>query len=102
MRLVPPGHEGLLEITTSILNDHDKEAETAPKDVDIRSNTNHDHEDASCSETLDTLPECSDTLTACSETLTAHSDALSADSDTDSLCNDESIDVEYEVEIHAE
>lgn len=102
LRLVPPGHEGLLEITTSLLNDQDEEAMTAPIDVDVSSNSDNAHKGASSSQPSDTLTACSDTLTVCSDTLTALSDTLSADSDTDSLGNDESIDVEYEVEIHAE
>lgn len=94
LRAVPPGHEGLLEISTSLMNE--EETVTAPIDLD-------DSTPVDCSD--DGLSRNStETLTARSDTISVdHSDTLTAGSDTDSVYSDpETIEVQCEVEIHTE
>lgn len=101
MRAVPQGHVGLLEITTSLLND--EEAETAPEDADqLQSSSDvilpqspiHGGDDLAKRD--ERLGTDSDTASANSVTLTAGSDTLSVYSDPDTL------DVQYEGEIQNE
>lgn len=95
LRAVPTGHEGLLEISTSLLNE--EETVTAPIDVDNGLQVDN-------SDDIRRLSKSSDTLTACSDTISVdRSDTLTAGSDTDSVCSDpETVDVQCEVEIHTE
>lgn len=86
LRPVPHGHEGLLEIASSLLN-YD-EAESAPEDVDAGNGN-----DLLSTNDSDTLTACSDTITAGSSTITGNSDTLSAHSDP------ETWDVDDEVEV---
>ncbi|CAH2085257.1 unnamed protein product [Euphydryas editha] len=86
LRPVPRGHDGLVEISTSLMNE--EEAMTAPEDVEL----DNSHLDR---------PNSCDTLTAGSDTLSAGSDTLTAESDTLSNISDREI-IEHEVQIHAE
>lgn len=90
LRAVPRGHDGLLEIASSLLNE--VEAETA-SDVE---NTLCSNEDNESLDRLDTLTVCSDTASADSHTVTANSDTLSVHSDP------ETWEVLHEVEVHME
>ncbi|CAH2089619.1 unnamed protein product [Euphydryas editha] len=91
LRAVPQGHDGLLEIATSLLNED--EAETASDDVENTLGLNDENESF---DRLDTSTVCSDTDSADSRTMTASSDTMSAHSDP------ETWDVIHEVEIHSE
>ncbi|CAH2096655.1 unnamed protein product [Euphydryas editha] len=91
LRAVPQGHDGLLEIATSLLNED--EAETASDDVENTLGLNDENESF---DRLDTSTVCSDTDSADSRTMTASSDTMSAHSDP------EIWDVIHEVEIHSE
>lgn len=88
LRPVPRGHDGLVEISTSLMNEEEEEAMTAPDNVELE--TGH----------LD-RQDCSDTMTVGSETLSAGSDTLTAESDALSDTLDHEI-IEHEVQIHAE
>ncbi|CAH2090943.1 unnamed protein product [Euphydryas editha] len=86
LRPVPRGHDGLVEISTSLMSE--EEAMTTPEDVEI----DNSHLDR---------PNIYDTLTAGFDTLSAGSDTLTAESDTLSNISDRKI-IEHEVQIHAE
>lgn len=91
LRAVPRGHDGLLEIASSLLNEF--EAETASDDVENNLCSNNEDESL---DRLDTLTVCSDTVSADSRTVTANSDTLSVHSDP------ETWEVLHEVEVHTE
>ncbi|OWR50017.1 hypothetical protein KGM_214504 [Danaus plexippus plexippus] len=98
---VPKGHAGLLEITTSLLNDN--EAETAAEDAQhsqINSYVESPPNQNDRSDNLDIRDEIvgadSDTASANSATLTAGSDTLSVYSDPETL------DVQCEVETYSQ
>lgn len=91
LRAVPRGHDGLLEIASSLLNE--VEAETASDDIKSTLCSNNDIESL---DRLDTLTVCSDTASADSHTVTAGSDTLSVYSDP------ETWEILHEVEVHTE
>lgn len=112
MRSVPTGHEGLLEVSSSLINE--EEAETAPVDVEL----DNSHPDSrtnrltSISSDTDTMNDVSDTLTAGSDTITVGSDNMTADSDTMTIVSDTNSDMlsviddhedsQHVVQIHSE
>lgn len=100
MRPVPRGHDGLVEISTSLMAE--EEAMMAPENVEL--DNGYLDRLSGC----DTLSASSDTLSAGSDTLTAESDTLStgsnthtAESDTLSNISDNEI-IEHAIQIHAE
>lgn len=92
LRLVPTGHEGLLEITSSLLNE--TEAETASDEIQASTSRDDGNPLLNDDDTLTVDPNID---TACSDTLTAGSDTLSILSDDEALHSHE---VEVEVEVH--
>ncbi|CAH2105272.1 unnamed protein product [Euphydryas editha] len=91
LRAVPRGHDGLLEVATSILNQ--EEAETASEGVEYAISSNHENE----------MLNDSDTLTVCSETASADSCTFTASSNTfTSNLDPNTWEVSHEVEIHTE
>lgn len=88
LRPVPKGHTGLLEITDSLLN----EEETVSASDELTQN---------CNDFGDT-PNFGDMLRADSVTASADSETLTAWSDTLSFYDSDTLDVQYEVEVHTE
>lgn len=91
LRLVPGGHEGMLEVAESILSD-----EEAVKATDVQLENVHDD----CSDTTSISAPSFSTLTANSATLTASSELASSETASDESEDEGPKTFDIEVDIH--